>query len=232
MTENRLDILEAEVRTLKRRNTQFKFISLSSFMVMFAFIFSGWMADDPAEIKAKKFTLVSENGQKAGEWANYGGDVGFMMSSRSTNSADGEIVSTVSLKASAGANPGTFIDCSMENGGRASSAFLNCSKEDVTFSTIRRDALQKNIMEATLVTKLDNSKLYYMKDRKSRMKLGFNDETSQPALELYDVNANQRAVLGSIAVKGRLGGVEMFPESSLWLIDENGKGVFNAPQQK
>jgi len=232
MTENRLDILEAEVRTLKRRNTQFKFISLSSFMVMFVFILSGWMADDPAEIKAKKFTLVSENGQKAGEWANYGGDVGFMMSSRSTNSADGEIVSTVSLKASAGANPGTFIDCSMENAGRASSAFLNCSKEDVTFSTIRRDALQKNIMEATLVTKLDNSKLYYMKDRKSRMKLGFNDETSQPALELYDVNANQRAVLGSIAVKGRLGGVEMFPESSLWLIDENGKGVFNAPQQK
>ncbi len=232
MTENRLDILEAEVRTLKRRNTQFKFISLSSFMVMFVFILSGWMADDPAEIKAKKFTLVAENGQKAGEWANYGGDVGFMMSSRSNNSADGEIVSTVSLKASAGANPGTFFDCSMENAGRASSAFLNCSKEDVTFSTIRRDALQKNIMEATLVTKLDNSKLYYMKDRKSRMKLGFNDETSQPALELYDVNANQRAVLGSIAVKGRLGGVEMFPESSLWLIDENGKGVFNAPQQK
>lgn len=232
MSENRLDILEAEMRLLKRRNTQFKLISLSSCMIMVAFVMSGWMADDPVEIRAKKFTLVSENGQKAGEWANYGGDVGFMMTSRSNNSPDGEIVSTVSLKASAGATPGTFIDCSMENAGRASNAFLNCSKDDVTFSTIRRDALQKSIMEATLVTKLDNSKFYYMKDRKSRMKLGFNDETSQPALELHDVNGNQRAVLGSIAVKGRLGGVEMFPESSLWLIDENGKGVFNAPQQK
>lgn len=71
-----------------------------------------------------------------------------------------------------------------------------------------------------------------MKNRTSRMKLGFNNETGQPALEINDSNGNQRAVLGSIAVKGRIGGVEMYPESSLWLIDESGKGVFNAPQSK
>lgn len=232
MIELRLQKLELEIARLQKRNKYYRLFTLASVMVVTVMFVNGWIADDPAEIRAKKFVLLSDNGQKAGEWANYGNDVGFMMTSKANNPTDGDIVSTVSLKASSGASPGTFIDCSMENAGRASSAFLNCSKEDVTFSTIKRDAVQKSVMEATLVTKLDNSKMYYMKDRKSRMKLGFNDETSQPALELYDVNGNQRAVLGSIAVKGRLGGVDMFPESSLWLIDENGKGVFNAPQQK
>lgn len=232
MLESRLDALEIEVKSLRKKSHLYRNLMLVSFAVFTSSILSGWFADDPAEIRAKKFVLVSENGQKAGEWANYGGDVGLMMTAKSNNPTDGDIVSTVSIKANANTTPGTYIDCSMENGGKASSAFLNCSKNDVTLSTIRRDALQKGVMEATLVTSLDNSKFYYMKNRATRMKLGFNDETSQPALEINDSNGNPRAVLGSIAVKGRLGGVEMFPESSLWLIDESGKGVFNAPQTK
>jgi hypothetical protein len=232
MLETRLASLEHEVVLLRRKSLMYRNIFMVSIALFTSSLLVSWFADDPAEIRAKKFTLLNENGQKAGEWANYGGDVGLMMSAKSNDPTNGEIVSTISIKANAHTTPGTFIDCSMENAGKASSAFLNCSKDDVTLSTIRRDALQKGVMEATLVTSLDNSKFYYMKNRTSRMKLGFNNETGQPALEINDSNGNQRAVLGSIAVKGRIGGIEMYPESSLWLIDESGKGVFNAPQSK
>lgn len=65
---------------------------------------------------------------------------------------------------------------------------------------------------------------------KNRINLMLN-EYSSPTLHLLDNNERNRTVIGSTQIKYNDGSIKTTAESSIWLFDQNGSGLFTAPNK-
>ena len=76
----------------------------------------------------------------------------------------------------------------------------------------------------------DGSPLLGLLDQSGKLRATLGVATSGPSLVLHDENQKYRAVLGHAALKTTAAGtVEQRPESSLMLLDKDGKVIWKAP---
>jgi hypothetical protein len=120
--------------------------------------------------------------------------------------------------------------------GAFSRYYNNKEKIDLSIGTVDNSPAcymyyKDNVKFNLGITDKGNPFMNFFDDSKhSRINM-FLSDYGKPSISLYDGNGNLRTKIGSTQTKNNKGQTINHPESSIWLFNESGNGIFQAPNE-